>query len=118
MTAGRKKLRATESIMAWFWRETSRMFQHITRFTATHGLPLPFWTSSFVSAFFFLASPVALAQSAGTLAPVGSMITPRDAYTATLLPNGKVLIAGGYSPPSSLASAELYDPLSGFSPAR
>jgi N-acetylneuraminic acid mutarotase len=42
---------------------------------------------------------------------VASMATARTCHTATLLPNGKVLIAGGAdSYPSSLASAEIYDP--------
>ena len=42
------------------------------------------------------------------------MKTAREGYTATLLPNGKVLIVGGYSrgysSPSALAGTELYDP--------
>jgi hypothetical protein len=42
----------------------------------------------------------------GTFAPTGSMIEPRYFHTATLLPNGKVLIAGG----SQDTTAELYDP--------
>jgi Kelch motif/Galactose oxidase, central domain len=43
--------------------------------------------------------------------PVGSMTTPRDNATATLLPDGKVLVAGGDSTAShSVATAELYDP--------
>jgi hypothetical protein len=40
--------------------------------------------------------------------------TPRNSNTATLLPNGKVLIAGGYDYNSGfLATAELYDPTTG-----
>jgi hypothetical protein len=58
---------------------------------------------------------IALAQSPGTFMPTGSMSTPRMDHTATLLPNGKVLIAGGdlsnsIDSISVSASAELYDP--------
>jgi hypothetical protein len=38
------------------------------------------------------------------------MNTPRQAATSTLLPNGKVLIAGGLNAGGELASTELYDP--------
>jgi RHS repeat-associated protein len=45
----------------------------------------------------------------------GSMITPRQEHTATLLATGKVLVAGGRSTTgtAALSSAELYDPTTG-----
>jgi hypothetical protein len=42
------------------------------------------------------------------------MGTPRRYHTATLLPNGKVLAAGGYHEATGiLTAAELYDPATG-----
>ena len=40
------------------------------------------------------------------------MNTARSIATATLLPNGKVLIAGGSGSTGALSSTELYDPVS------
>src|SRR5262249_54568759 len=45
---------------------------------------------------------------AGQTTPV--MNVGRDDATASLLPNGKVLVAGGFSNDHSVASSELYDP--------
>jgi hypothetical protein len=48
----------------------------------------------------------------GTFVTQGSPTAGRDAHTATLLPDGRVLLAGGYGGSGLLASAELYDPAS------
>jgi N-acetylneuraminic acid mutarotase len=53
------------------------------------------------------------AQTSGTWAPTGSMKNDREGHTATLLPNGQVLVAGGFDGTNYLTSAELYNPTTG-----
>ena len=56
-----------------------------------------------------------LAQSMGKFTTTGNLTRPRQFHTATLLPDGRVLIAGGFSTFGLRAweSAELYDPSTG-----
>lgn len=54
--------------------------------------------------------------STGTWTVTGSMTTPRALHTATLLPDGKVLVVGGASRIDhleELRTAEIYDPATG-----
>src|SRR5205807_10072209 len=50
----------------------------------------------------------------GTWTPIAPMSTNRAFHTATLLPNGAVLVAGGRnSSTTAISKAELYDPVAG-----
>jgi uncharacterized delta-60 repeat protein len=51
--------------------------------------------------------------AAGTFAATGSMSAARYHHTATLLPNGKVLLTGGSNSTGYMNTAELYDPATG-----
>jgi hypothetical protein len=55
--------------------------------------------------------PTSHESKVGEIAPTGGMAAGRSGHTATLLPNGKVLIAGGMERDGSIfGTAELYDP--------
>ena len=59
-----------------------------------------------------LASTELFNPDTGTFTATGNMITGRFSHSSTLLPDGRVLIAGGTSSDFSdrLATAEIYDP--------
>lgn len=57
-----------------------------------------------------LAVPALALNVAQSFSSTGTMTTTRTNHTSTLLPNGKVLVTGGFNG-SYLSSAEIYDPL-------
>jgi len=56
---------------------------------------------------------VSAKASPGTWSQTGDLNFSRFGHTATLLPNGKVLVAGGYGISSYLVQSELYDQATG-----
>jgi hypothetical protein len=60
-----------------------------------------------------LSSAEVFDPSSGTWTITGNLTTARTSQTATLLPNGKVLVAGGAITGGQTNSAELYNPTSG-----
>lgn len=62
----------------------------------------------------FLTSAELYDPATGTWSATGSLATGRVSHTATLLPNGKVLVSGGAGPAGAVASAELYDSTTGI----
>jgi sugar lactone lactonase YvrE len=60
-----------------------------------------------------LASAELFNPNTGTWTLTGTMANARNSHTATLLPNGKVLVAGGAGTSGVLSSVELFDPTTG-----
>ncbi len=50
----------------------------------------------------------------GTWTATGSLITARQGHTATLLPDGRVLVAAGFKEGYFMSSSEIYDPVTGL----
>ena len=75
------------------------------------------FTAIFVLPLLFLGfashTSAAIAQTSGNFTATGDMTTPRSGHTATLLADGRVLIAGGGGSGDGLQTAELYDPAAG-----
>jgi hypothetical protein len=79
-----------------------------------HGLILALTCLITVSGLPLGQAGLVFAQSTGPgWTSTGNLNTARNSHTATLLPNGKVLVAGGNDDGDYLNSAELYDPATG-----
>lgn len=77
------------------------------------------WTTAMVGVTTEAPTNEIYDPATGTFSDTGALIQPRYAHTATLLGNGKVLIAGGWVNHSAgaVANADLYDPVTGqFTP--
>ena len=64
----------------------------------------------FVALVFALSLPLVAHAVTNTWSAAGSLATGRWQHTASLLPSGQVLVAGGFDGIGALASAELYTP--------
>ena len=71
----------------------------------------------FCIAMLALSAVNALAATPGAWSPTGALVVARSRHTATLLPDGRVLVVGGQTIDlagiTTTATAELYDPLTG-----
>jgi hypothetical protein len=66
----------------------------------------------------FIASAEIYDPKAGTFSVTGSMADARTYHTASLLADGRVLVAGGFGAKGPLPAAELFNPKTGtFGPA-
>lgn len=82
---------------------------HLSRLTLIAGATAAF---AFTAAAYHPSLPSI--PRVGSVLPTGRMLEPRSGHSATLLPDGKVLIAGGMRRNQDFCkSAELYDPATG-----
>jgi len=82
------------------------------------------WTGSGSGSYSGTANPASVTMNTpiterasfatGIWSTAGSLNTARSRHTATLLPNGEVLVAGGLNGNAYLASAEVYSPATGI----
>jgi hypothetical protein len=113
-TSARKLLGASESIAP----NQSKTFYFAMKAPAAPGTYTSDWRMLREGVCWIgetLTKQVAV-ELTGTFTATGSMNDRREMHTATLLPNGKVLITGGQNTSvtsSVLQSAELYDPATG-----
>jgi energy-converting hydrogenase Eha subunit H len=57
----------------------------------------------------FLASAELYDPKTGTFSPTGAMAQARTSQSATLLADGRVMVAGGFAGDADVGTAEIYD---------
>src|ERR1022692_205492 len=77
------------------------------------AVPTPAFAAAVVMSLLAVTASPAVAQTSATWTVTGSLNTARAGHTATLLPSGQVLVAGGENTAGILASVELYNPSTG-----
>jgi N-acetylneuraminic acid mutarotase len=76
------------------------------RLTATWS-----WLRAMIcGATLMMGSSLPVLAASGTWTPTGRLHVARDSHTATLLPNGTVVVAGGEGEGGATASTEVYNP--------
>ncbi|MEO8217797.1 MAG: kelch repeat-containing protein [Acidobacteriota bacterium] len=102
-------------VRRWHRREDTVMTFDMTEFMWRNGATaakqdVARFARLFLAVFAILGfcEATASAQNRGAIVPTGDMITARSGHTATLLLDGRVLLAGG-----GTSSAEIYDPSTG-----
>src|SRR5205823_3264895 len=92
---------------------TTRWYHTATLLPNGYVLVTGGMTANFRGPHETVASAELYDPATGVWMATGSMTTARCMHTATLLPNGQVLVAGGFDGSDYLASSELYDPATG-----
>ncbi|NBQ43762.1 MAG: hypothetical protein EBU23_15175, partial [Mycobacteriaceae bacterium] len=104
--------------LSYQWRSNAVSIAGATNVSLTLSNCQASWTGSGYSvvvanAFGSVTSSVAGLTVSSRWTATGPLATGRSGHTATLLPNGKVLVAGGIGSTGFVASAEVCDPAQG-----
>jgi hypothetical protein len=115
--AGKNSVAVTIQVLTQGFMPTGSMptprLQHSLTLLKTGEVLVAGGTASENLASAALSSAELYDTATGRFIPTANMTTARFWHTATLLPSGKVLVAGGRSPTAfAVATAEIYDPVS------
>ena len=100
------------------WSQANISLMNTARYQATatllpDGRVLVAGGATYTSSTIIFSSAELYDPKTNTWTTTGSMTTPRYLHTATLLPNGTVLVAGGNNGSAGLSTCEIYNPATG-----